>query len=92
VTTASASPAWIVRTAEPIAWAPAAHADTTPYDGPWRPWRIASAAAPALPIMSGTDSGETIASPLSRSTLCSRSSEPRPPIPVPTMQPTRSES
>ena len=27
---ASASPAWIMRRPAPIAWAPAAHADTTP--------------------------------------------------------------
>ena len=29
-TTASASPAWIIRTPVPIAWAPAAHAEATP--------------------------------------------------------------
>ena len=30
VTTAIASPAWIARAAEPIAWAPAAQAETIP--------------------------------------------------------------
>ena len=29
-TTASASPYWIMRSAEPMAWAPLAQADTTP--------------------------------------------------------------
>ncbi len=91
-TTPSASPAWIIRTEVPIAWAPAAHAETTPKVWPWIPWRIASAAAPALPIINGTDSGETALAPRSRSTPSCSSSEPRPPIPVPITHPTRDGS
>ena len=48
-----------MRSAEPIACAPEAHAELTANDGPRRPWRIDSAPAPALLIISGTDSGET---------------------------------
>ena len=56
---------------------------------PWRPWRIDTAAAAALPIISGTASGETAFGPLVISFSCSRSSETRPPIPVAITQPTR---
>ena len=44
---------------------------------------MASAAAPALPIIRGTASGDTFWRPRSRSTSCWSSSEPRPPMPVP---------
>jgi hypothetical protein len=91
-TTASASPERTSRIAAPIASVPAAQADTLVCVGPCRPWRMASPAVPALAIMSGTASGETRSGPLSRSTSCWPSSVSIPPIPVPTTQPTRSES
>ena len=91
-TTASASPASIMRTAAPIACAPAAHADITPNEEPWSPCRIATAAAAAFPISSGTARGDTAFGPRSRSTSCWRSSEPSPPIPVPITHPIRSDS
>jgi len=56
-----------MRSAVPIAWLPAAHADTTLKTGPRRSWRSDSAAEPALLIMSGMASGETEAGPVSRS-------------------------
>ena len=59
VTTASASPCWIIRVAAPIEFAPAAQADTTPKVWPSSPWRIETWPASALPIMSGTVSGDT---------------------------------
>ena len=59
VTIASASPCWIIRRAVPIAWLPAAQADTTLKTGPRSPWRNDSAAEPALLIMSGMASGDT---------------------------------
>ena len=91
-TTASASPASIIRSAAPIACAPAAQADITPNEEPWSPFRIATAAAAALPIRSGTASGDTALGPFSRSTSCWCSSEPSPPMPVPITQPIRSGS
>ena len=46
-------------------------------------------AAAALPIISGTASGETDFGPFRISFSCSRSSETSPPIPVAITQPTR---
>jgi hypothetical protein len=51
---------------------------------------MAIAAAPALPIMSGTASGATRSGPSSFSTPKLASSVSMPPIPVPRMQPMRS--
>ena len=56
-----------MRSAQPIACAPEAQAELTAKEGPRRPWRIDSAPAPALLIISGTDSGETYWPPRSRS-------------------------
>ena len=92
VTTASASPDWTRRMAVPIAFAPAAHADTTPKVGPSSPWRIETWPGSALPIMSGTVSGETRVGPRSRSVSCCSSIVASPPIPVPMTQPMRSGS
>jgi hypothetical protein len=92
VTTASASPAWIMRADAPIAWAPAAQADRIEYECPRSLWRMATAAAPALPIMSGTASGETRSAPFSIRVSLPCSSVPMPPIPVPMMQPMRAGS
>ena len=63
VTIASASPCWIIRRAVPIAWLPAAQADTTLNTGPRSPCCSDSAADPALLIMSGIASGETESPP-----------------------------
>ena len=87
VTTASASPAWIMRAAAPIECAPAAHADRIEYEWPRSPWRIDTAPAAALPIISGTASGETAFGPFSSSICLPCSSVPMPPMPVPIRQP-----
>ena len=79
-----------MRAAAPIACAPAAHAETIPHTCPRSPWRIDSAAAPALLIMSGTASGETRSGPCSSKVTWLASSVPMPPMPVPSTQPTRS--
>ena len=50
---------------------------------------MVTAPAPALPIISGIESGETFFGPSSSSTWWLCVSVPMPPIPVPTMQPTR---
>ena len=92
VTIASASPCWIIRSAVPIAWLPAAHAETTLKTGPRSPWRSDSAADPALLIMSGMASGETESAPVSRSMSWLSSSVPIPPMPVPSTQPISSGS
>ena len=83
VTTASASPHWIMRQAVPIACAPAAQADSVANDCPRRSWRIDTAAEAALPMSSGIDSGETAFGPFSSSSLWFASSVPMPPMPVP---------
>ena len=67
-TTASASPYWIIRSAEPIACAPPEHAETTPYAWPCRPYFIDTAAAAAFGMYCGIPSGETIFAPRSRIT------------------------
>jgi hypothetical protein len=41
-TIASASPAWIVRSATPMTWPPVAHAEQTANVGPRQPRRIAA--------------------------------------------------
>jgi len=92
VTTASASPAWIIRSAAPIACVPEAQADITPNTGPRRPWRIASSPDAALPMISGIESGDTRSGPRTRSTSQEFSNDPMPPIPVPITQPIRSDS
>ncbi len=69
-TTASASPYWSIRRAEPIACAPPEQAETTPYIWPWSRCRIDTAAAGALGMYCGTPSGETILAPRSRITSC----------------------
>jgi hypothetical protein len=91
-TTASASPACSMRSAPPIACAPEAHAELTANEGPRRSWRIDSAPAPALLIISGTDSGETYCAPRSRSVSWPSTSVWMPPMPVPSTQPTRAGS
>ncbi len=91
-TTASARPDSISSTASPIAWAPAAQAESGANDGPRSLWRMATAPAPALPIMSGIDSGETFFAPCSSSTWWLCVSVPMPPMPVPMMQPMRRSS
>ena len=53
---------------------------------------MASAAEPALAIISGTVSGDTRPGPLSRSTSWASSIVARPPMPVPITQPTASGS
>jgi hypothetical protein len=92
VTTASASPCWIIRSAVPIAWLPAAQAETTLKTGPRSPCRSESAAEPALHIMSGTPSGDTESGPPSRRWSWLLSSVSMPPIPVPRTQPMSSAS
>ena len=92
VTTASASPHWIMRAAVPIACAPAAQADSVANDWPRRPCRIDTAAEAELPISSGIDSGETAFGPDSSSFLWLASSVPMPPMPVPISVATRSTS
>jgi hypothetical protein len=92
VTIASASPCSISRAESPIACAPAAQADSVAYDGPRSPWRMDTAPAPALPIISGIASGDTLFGPCSSSTWWFSVSVPMPPMPVPMMQPTRSAS
>ena len=67
-TTASARPDSISSTASPIACAPAAQADSGANEGPLSLWRMATAPEPALPIISGIDSGETFFGPSSSST------------------------
>ena len=83
-TTASASPVWSMRSAaaERVR-ARGARACSTAKLGPRRPWRIDSAAAPALLIISGTDSGETRSGPRSRSVSWPSTSVAMPPMPVP---------
>ena len=88
-TTASASPYWIMRRAEPTACPPLEQADTIPYIWPCRPYFIDTAAAPALGMYCGIPSGETILAPRSRITSCWVSTVSIPPIPVATMQPMR---
>ena len=91
-TTASASPYWIIRSAEPIAWAPEAQAETTPKLWPRSPCFIVTAAAPALGMYCGMPSGETIFAPRSRITSCCVSTVSMPPMPVAITQPMRSGS
>src|SRR3954462_4738372 len=88
-TTASASPVCTIRTAVAIALAPAAQADTTPKTGPRSSCAMAMAAEPALPIISGTASGDTFSGPSSFRTPKPASRVPRPPMPVPSTQPIR---
>ena len=88
-TTASASSYWIIRSAQPIAWAPLEQADTTLYIWPWRPNFIDTAAAAAFGICAGIPSGDIRAGPRSRSTSCWSSIVWMPPIPVARMQPSR---
>ncbi len=73
----------------PIASAPEEQAETVPNEGPWSPWRMLTAAAAALPIISGTASGETLFGPLSNIARSLCSIVPIPPIPVPTIEPIR---
>src|SRR5918992_1170380 len=63
VTTASASPQRISRSAMPIAWAPAAHADTVPNDCPRRSCFIATTPEAAFAIRSGIERGEMRSAP-----------------------------
>ncbi len=76
----------------PIAWAPAAQADTVPNDWPRRLCFIATTPAAAFAISSGIDSGEMRSAPSSRRMMCWASSVPRPPIPVPMTLAARSGS
>jgi len=92
VTTASASPWRIARIAVPIASAPDEHAETVPNAGPRRPWRMLSAAAAALPIISGTASGDTCLGPWSNNVRSLASIVPMPPMPVPMIEPIRPAS
>ena len=92
VTTASASPVWIMRAAVPIACAPAAQADSVAKECPRSPWRIETAAEAELPISSGIESGETAFGPFSSIFLWFSSSVPMPPMPVPISVATRSAS
>ena len=57
-TTASASPYWIIRIADPSAWAPAAQADTTPYICPRKPWRMVATMQPTRSESYGASSPE----------------------------------
>ena len=92
VTTASASPSWIIRAAVPIACAPAAQAESVANDCPRSPCRIDTAAEAALPISSGIESGETAFGPFSSSWRWLCSSVPMPPMPVPIRVATRPAS
>jgi hypothetical protein len=92
VTTASASPVWIMRAEVPIACAPAAQADSVANEWPRSPCRMETAAAAELPISSGIESGETAFGPDSSSFLWLASSVPMPPMPVPISVATRSAS
>jgi len=78
-----------MRSAVPIASAPAAQADTVLNAGPFKPWRRARFAAPALPIISGMPSGDTRPGPDSLSTSCWVSIVEMPPMPVPITVPMR---
>ena len=64
-TTASARPERIISTDSPSECEPAEHAESGANDGPRSPWRMLTAPAPALPIMSGIESGETFFAPSS---------------------------
>jgi hypothetical protein len=76
----------------PIACAPAAHAETVPKDWPRRLCFIAITPEAALAISSGIESGEMRSAPSCWSTMCSLSSVPIPPIPVPITDAERSGS
>jgi hypothetical protein len=92
VTTTSASPCRISRSAMPIACAPAAQADTVPNDCPRRSCFIAITPDAAFAISSGIDSGEIRSAPSSRRMMCWCSSVPMPPMPVPITLAARSGS
>jgi hypothetical protein len=92
VTTASAAPDWISLADSPIACDPAAQADSVANEGPCSLWRIDTAPAPALPIMSGIESGDTLPGPCSSSTWWLCVSVPIPPMPVPMIDPMRAGS
>ena len=89
MTTATASPQRIARIAVPIASAPEEQAETVPNAGPRSPWRMLTAAAAALPIISGTASGETLFGPCRTSRRSLASIVPIPPMPLPTIEPIR---
>ena len=78
------------RTASPIAWEPAAHADATPKLGPCGPSSIPTIPAAVFPRIAGTMNGDTFL-PLSRASACF-SNVSIPPKAEPMMQPNRHES
>jgi hypothetical protein len=72
--------------------APPEQAETMPWHGPSSLKRMDTAAAAALLIISGTESGGTFFGPPSISSSLPRSSVPMPPMPVPRMDAMRSPS
>ena len=82
----------MIRSAVPIACAPAAQAETVPKDWPRRSCFIAITPEAALAISSGIESGEMRSAPSSRMMMWFASSVPIPPIPVPITEATRSGS
>ena len=92
VTTASTRPDSIIIFAAPMASAPPEQAETMPWHGPSSLKRMETAAAAALLIISGTESGGTFFGPPSISSSLPRSSVPMPPMPVPRMDAMRSPS
>ena len=89
VTTASASPYWIMRAARPIACPLEAQADATANACPWMPCRIDTAAAAALGMYIGIPSGEIRIGPFSRITSRFVCTVVKPPIPVAMISPMR---
>jgi hypothetical protein len=90
--TTSQRPEVIKRAALAMACVPAAQAVHEFSAGPWKPWRIETAAGAALGIIIGTKKGETRRAPLSRSTFISASRVSIPPMPVPMKTPERDGS
>jgi len=88
-TTASASPYWIMRAANPIAWPLDAQAEATAKVCPWMPWRIETAAAAALGMYIGIPSGEIRIGPFSRITSRLVCTVVKPPMPVAMIRPIR---
>ena len=73
----------------PIAWRPPRRPKRRRRPGPLQPWRMLTAPAAALPIISGTASGETRFGPCSISVASFDSIVPMPPMPVPMIEPIR---
>jgi hypothetical protein len=90
--TTSHRPSATIRAPAATEWVPAAHAVVSVSDGPWKPKRSETAAAPAFGMTIGIVKGETRPGPRSVSTPTCVSSVPTPPMPVPSCTPARDGS